>query len=159
MGGSWTRPDVHWLSGRQMAVMKTVFNFASVELCFHSIDNFTLHSQVFIFHRTQQTAEMFIQVRQWMNVENTLCLMSECFMHLTVPAQPLHVLKVLSPVRPVWVVGAVPPWLQDDPLEGSSGASAHPQIGPSLQDFLKQSKTSCTYLVYTHKKNVWLILA
>lgn len=38
------------------------------------------------------------------------------------------------------VVGAVPPWLQDDPLEGTSGAAAHPQIGPSLQDFLKQSK-------------------
>ncbi|XP_075889503.1 centrosomal AT-AC splicing factor isoform X5 [Nelusetta ayraudi] len=36
--------------------------------------------------------------------------------------------------------GAVPPWLQDDPLEGSSGAAAHPQIGPSLQDFLKQKE-------------------
>ncbi|KAM9360787.1 centrosomal AT-AC splicing factor [Symphorus nematophorus] len=37
--------------------------------------------------------------------------------------------------------GAVPPWLQDDPLEGtSSGAAAHPEIGPSLQDFLKQKE-------------------
>ncbi|XP_072243623.1 centrosomal AT-AC splicing factor [Leuresthes tenuis] len=34
--------------------------------------------------------------------------------------------------------GAVPPWLQDDPLEGSS--AAQPQIGPSLQDFLKQKE-------------------
>lgn len=38
------------------------------------------------------------------------------------------------------LIGAVPPWLQDDPLEGVSGAAAHPQIGPSLQDFLKQSE-------------------
>ncbi|XP_069379515.1 centrosomal AT-AC splicing factor-like [Paralichthys olivaceus] len=36
--------------------------------------------------------------------------------------------------------GAVPPWLQDDPLEGTSGASAHPEIGPSLQEFLKQKE-------------------
>ncbi|XP_051279884.1 coiled-coil domain-containing protein 84 [Dicentrarchus labrax] len=36
--------------------------------------------------------------------------------------------------------GGVPPWLQDDPLEGTSGAAAHPQIGPSLQDFLKQKE-------------------
>ncbi|XP_070689690.1 centrosomal AT-AC splicing factor isoform X2 [Pempheris klunzingeri] len=36
--------------------------------------------------------------------------------------------------------GAVPPWLQDDPLEGTSGASAHSEIGPSLQDFLKQKE-------------------
>ncbi|TMS03268.1 Coiled-coil domain-containing protein 84 [Larimichthys crocea] len=36
--------------------------------------------------------------------------------------------------------GAVPPWLQDDPLEGTSGAAAHPEIGPSLQDFLKQKE-------------------
>ncbi|KAM3867649.1 centrosomal AT-AC splicing factor [Diretmus argenteus] len=35
--------------------------------------------------------------------------------------------------------GAMPPWLQDDPLEGSSGAAAQ-QIGPSLQDFLKQKE-------------------
>lgn len=40
----------------------------------------------------------------------------------------------------LFVVGAVPPWLQDDPLEGTSAAAAHPEIGPSLQDFLKQSK-------------------
>lgn len=38
------------------------------------------------------------------------------------------------------IVGAVPPWLQDDPLEGTSGTAAHAQIGPSLQDFLKHSK-------------------
>ncbi|XP_029916791.1 centrosomal AT-AC splicing factor isoform X1 [Myripristis murdjan] len=36
--------------------------------------------------------------------------------------------------------GAIPPWLQDDPLEGSSGAAAQPEIGPSLQDFLKQKE-------------------
>lgn len=36
--------------------------------------------------------------------------------------------------------GAVPPWLQDDPLEGTSGTAAHPEIGPSLQDFLKQKE-------------------
>lgn len=37
------------------------------------------------------------------------------------------------------VVGAVPPWLQDDPLEGTSGTVGHAHIGPSLQDFLKHS--------------------
>lgn len=37
--------------------------------------------------------------------------------------------------------GAVPPWLQDDPLEGSSGAgAAQPEIGPSLQEFLKKKE-------------------
>ncbi|XP_018528311.1 LOW QUALITY PROTEIN: coiled-coil domain-containing protein 84 [Lates calcarifer] len=36
--------------------------------------------------------------------------------------------------------GAVPPWLQDDPLEGTSSSSAHPEIGPSLQEFLKQKE-------------------
>uniref|UniRef100_H3CAL0 Centrosomal AT-AC splicing factor n=1 Tax=Tetraodon nigroviridis TaxID=99883 RepID=H3CAL0_TETNG len=36
--------------------------------------------------------------------------------------------------------GAVPPWLQDDPLEGTSGIAAHAQIGPSLQDFLKHKE-------------------
>ncbi|XP_028270026.1 centrosomal AT-AC splicing factor [Parambassis ranga] len=36
--------------------------------------------------------------------------------------------------------GAVPPWLQDDPLEGTSGGAVHPEIGPSLQDFLKQKE-------------------
>ncbi|KAM3611023.1 uncharacterized protein V6R79_012558 [Siganus canaliculatus] len=36
--------------------------------------------------------------------------------------------------------GAVPPWLQDDPLEGTSGASTHSEIGPSLQEFLKQKE-------------------
>ncbi|KAM7391266.1 hypothetical protein PAMP_021966 [Pampus punctatissimus] len=36
--------------------------------------------------------------------------------------------------------GAVPPWLQDDPQEGTSGAAAHPEIGPSLQEFLKQKE-------------------
>ncbi|XP_033475493.2 centrosomal AT-AC splicing factor [Epinephelus lanceolatus] len=36
--------------------------------------------------------------------------------------------------------GAVPPWLQDDPLEGTSGAAAHPEIGPSFQEFLKQKE-------------------
>ncbi|XP_076010349.1 centrosomal AT-AC splicing factor [Genypterus blacodes] len=37
--------------------------------------------------------------------------------------------------------GAVPPWLQEDPLEGSSGsAAAQPEIGPSLQEFLKQKE-------------------
>ncbi|KAM4615809.1 centrosomal AT-AC splicing factor [Polymixia lowei] len=37
--------------------------------------------------------------------------------------------------------GAVPPWLQDDPLEGGSGTAAVLQeIGPSLQDFLKQKE-------------------
>lgn len=38
------------------------------------------------------------------------------------------------------IVGAVPPWLQDDPLEGTSGTTAYTHIGPSLQDFLKHSK-------------------
>ncbi|XP_038161757.1 coiled-coil domain-containing protein 84 [Cyprinodon tularosa] len=36
--------------------------------------------------------------------------------------------------------GAVPPWLQDDPLEGTSGAATQTEIGPSLQDFLKQKE-------------------
>lgn len=36
--------------------------------------------------------------------------------------------------------GAVPPWLQDDPLEGPSGVAAHPEIGPSLPEFLKQKE-------------------
>ncbi|XP_030274301.1 centrosomal AT-AC splicing factor [Sparus aurata] len=36
--------------------------------------------------------------------------------------------------------GAVPPWLQDDPLEGTSGAAAQLEIGPSLQDFLKHKE-------------------
>ncbi|KAK2837909.1 hypothetical protein Q5P01_015121 [Channa striata] len=36
--------------------------------------------------------------------------------------------------------GAVPPWLQDDPLEGTSGAAAHPEIGPSVEGFLKQKE-------------------
>ncbi|CAG5924962.1 unnamed protein product [Menidia menidia] len=36
--------------------------------------------------------------------------------------------------------GGVPPWLQDDPMEGSSGAAAQPEIGPSLQEFLKQKE-------------------
>lgn len=38
------------------------------------------------------------------------------------------------------VSGALPPWLQDDPLEGTSGAAAQPEIGPSIQGFLKHSK-------------------
>lgn len=57
----------------------------------------------------------------------------------------------------IWVVGAVPPWLQDDPLEGSSETAAHPQIGPSLQDFLKQSKTSRIYLIHISNLIFWLI--
>ncbi|XP_056146280.1 coiled-coil domain-containing protein 84 [Lampris incognitus] len=36
--------------------------------------------------------------------------------------------------------GAVPPWLQDDPLEGKSGSATPPEIGPSLQDFLKHKE-------------------
>lgn len=36
--------------------------------------------------------------------------------------------------------GAVPPWLQDDPLEGTSGAAAQPHVGPSLQGFLKHKE-------------------
>ncbi|XP_023139576.2 coiled-coil domain-containing protein 84 [Amphiprion ocellaris] len=36
--------------------------------------------------------------------------------------------------------GAVPPWLQDDPLEGTSGGATHSEIGPSLQEFLKQKE-------------------
>ncbi|XP_034026869.1 coiled-coil domain-containing protein 84 [Thalassophryne amazonica] len=36
--------------------------------------------------------------------------------------------------------GAVPPWLQDDPLEGSSGAAVRPEIGPSVQEFLKHKE-------------------
>ncbi|XP_068422859.1 centrosomal AT-AC splicing factor [Clinocottus analis] len=36
--------------------------------------------------------------------------------------------------------GAVPPWLQEDPREGTSTAAAHPEIGPSLQGFLKQKE-------------------
>lgn len=36
--------------------------------------------------------------------------------------------------------GAVPPWLQDDPVEGTSGAAAQTEIGPSLQEFLKQKE-------------------
>nr|XP_040050661.1 coiled-coil domain-containing protein 84 [Gasterosteus aculeatus aculeatus] len=36
--------------------------------------------------------------------------------------------------------GALPPWLQEDPLEGTSAAAGHPQIGPSLEGFLKQKE-------------------
>ncbi|KAM9393056.1 centrosomal AT-AC splicing factor [Pholidichthys leucotaenia] len=36
--------------------------------------------------------------------------------------------------------GAVPPWLQDDPQEGTSGTLALPEIGPSLQEFLKHKE-------------------
>ncbi|XP_029019729.1 coiled-coil domain-containing protein 84 [Betta splendens] len=36
--------------------------------------------------------------------------------------------------------GAVPPWLQEDPLEGTSRGTAQPAIGPSLQEFLKQKE-------------------
>lgn len=36
--------------------------------------------------------------------------------------------------------GALPPWLQDDPLEGSSGLAAQTEIGPSLQGFLKHKE-------------------
>ncbi|KAK0142336.1 Coiled-coil domain-containing protein 84 [Merluccius polli] len=36
--------------------------------------------------------------------------------------------------------GAVPPWLQDDPLKGGSVA----EVGPNLQDFLKHSKKRLT---------------
>ncbi|XP_026198912.1 coiled-coil domain-containing protein 84 [Anabas testudineus] len=36
--------------------------------------------------------------------------------------------------------GAVPPWLQDDPQEGTSGATVHPEIGPSLQEFHKHKE-------------------
>ena len=43
-------------------------------------------------------------------------------------------------IWPLCAVGAVPPWLQEDPLEGTSAATAHPEIGPSLQEFLKQSR-------------------
>lgn len=38
------------------------------------------------------------------------------------------------------MTGAVPPWLQDDPLEGTSNSTANVEIGPSLQEFLKQSR-------------------
>lgn len=46
------------------------------------------------------------------------------------------------------VVGAVPPWLQDDPLEGSSEAAPQAEIGPSLQEFLKQSMFCVTSHCY-----------
>ncbi|XP_047446884.1 coiled-coil domain-containing protein 84 [Mugil cephalus] len=36
--------------------------------------------------------------------------------------------------------GALPPWLQDDPQEGTSGTDGHPEIGPSHQEFLKQKE-------------------
>nr|XP_057927443.1 coiled-coil domain-containing protein 84 [Doryrhamphus excisus] len=36
--------------------------------------------------------------------------------------------------------GAVPPWLQDDPLEGSCKSAAPPEIGPSVQEFLRQKE-------------------
>ncbi|XP_024130880.1 coiled-coil domain-containing protein 84 isoform X2 [Oryzias melastigma] len=36
--------------------------------------------------------------------------------------------------------GAVPPWLQDDPQEGTSGSSEQTEIGPSLQEFLKRKE-------------------
>lgn len=35
--------------------------------------------------------------------------------------------------------GAIPPWLQEDPQEGRSGTMEQ-EIGPSLQDFLKQKE-------------------
>lgn len=37
--------------------------------------------------------------------------------------------------------GAIPPWLQaDDPQEGCSGTAAQPEVGPSLQEFLKHKE-------------------
>lgn len=138
-----------------MAVTKTVFNFPSVALCFlfyrylHLALTGVYFSQDSTNSGNVHTGTTMDECGKDVWQKKKKSLMSECFMHLTASAQLLHVLKVLSPVWPVWVVGAVPPWLQDDPLEGSSGAAAHPQIGPSLQDFLKQSKTSCIYLVYT----------
>ncbi|XP_055080421.1 coiled-coil domain-containing protein 84 isoform X2 [Periophthalmus magnuspinnatus] len=38
--------------------------------------------------------------------------------------------------------GALPPWLQDDddPLEGGSGSNTQPEMGPSLQGFLKHKE-------------------
>ncbi|XP_034398391.1 coiled-coil domain-containing protein 84 [Cyclopterus lumpus] len=36
--------------------------------------------------------------------------------------------------------GAVPPWLQEDPRGGTSAAAAPPEIGPSVQEFLKQKE-------------------
>ncbi|XP_004546985.3 centrosomal AT-AC splicing factor [Maylandia zebra] len=36
--------------------------------------------------------------------------------------------------------GAVPPWLQDDPVEGTSRTAAEPEIGPSLHEFLKHKE-------------------
>lgn len=37
--------------------------------------------------------------------------------------------------------GAIPPWLQeDDPLEGGSGSATQPEMGPSLQGFLKHKE-------------------
>ncbi|XP_037536184.1 coiled-coil domain-containing protein 84 [Nematolebias whitei] len=36
--------------------------------------------------------------------------------------------------------GAIPPWLQEDPLEGSSAAAPQTEIGPSLQEFLKHKE-------------------
>ncbi|KAM9811039.1 centrosomal AT-AC splicing factor [Neosynchiropus ocellatus] len=34
--------------------------------------------------------------------------------------------------------GALPPWLQDDPQEGTSASTAQAEIGPSVQGFIKQ---------------------
>ncbi|XP_061528116.1 coiled-coil domain-containing protein 84 [Phycodurus eques] len=36
--------------------------------------------------------------------------------------------------------GAVPPWLQDDPLEGMSTSAAPREIGPSAKEFLRQKE-------------------
>lgn len=137
-----------WPSQRQFSISP------QLRYVFYSINTFTLHSCVYFSQDSTNSGNVHTGTTMdecgkdvWQKKKKSL--ISECFMHLTASAQLLHVLKVLSPVWPVWVVGAVPPWLQDDPLEGSSGAAAHPQIGPSLQDFLKQSKTSCIYLVYT----------
>jgi len=48
-------------------------------------------------------------------------------------------------------IGAVPPWLQDDPVKGNSA------VGPSLQDFLKHSKKRLTEVCF--QKSFWKTVA
>lgn len=52
----------------------------------------------------------------------------------------------VSKVYECCVVGAVPPWMLEDPEDKSAGYSQ--DIGPSLQDFLKHSKLFVCLFMY-----------
>lgn len=129
MGCSRTWPDFHRLSGRQTADIRNIhlimkFNYRNVNfissLLQDSSNTGNVHSGMVTCHVIKWFAFL------------VFLLCSLCFSMLVSPVDQ-HVYSLC-------VVGAVPPWLLDDPLEGTSGGAAHSEIGPSLQEFLKYSK-------------------